>query len=76
MGWAKLAPYDRGMVIPKVADCGDHEWYSSTAELDACYHCRVMRESPEAKFGRIKSLRKGFDLNRLKIRDLIEDGRR
>lgn len=37
--------YDRGLVIPKVKDCGDHEWYMSRADLDACYHCQVTRES-------------------------------
>jgi hypothetical protein len=22
-------------------DCGDHEWYRSTEDLDRCYHCEV-----------------------------------
>ncbi|HTG41543.1 MAG TPA: hypothetical protein VK697_08005 [Methylomirabilota bacterium] len=38
--------YDHGLVIPKVKDCGDHEWYMATAKRDACYHCLITRESP------------------------------
>jgi hypothetical protein len=37
--------YNRGLVISKVRDCGDHDWYSETAEREACYHCQVTRES-------------------------------
>src|ERR1700751_2479355 len=29
--------------IPKGEDCGAHEWYRQSAELDGCYHCRVTR---------------------------------
>jgi hypothetical protein len=29
-------------LVPKGhGDCGEHEWYRATEELDACYHCRV-----------------------------------
>src|SRR5258705_12767125 len=38
--------YDHGLVIPKVKDCRDHEWYVASAEHDACYHCLITRESP------------------------------
>lgn len=35
--------YDRGLVIPKVADCGAHEWYNARDGVAGCYHCRVIR---------------------------------
>lgn len=35
--------YRLGIAIPKARDCGDHEWYKSTEDRDACYHCEVTR---------------------------------
>jgi len=29
--------------VPKGGDCGAHDWYRQSTELDACYHCRVTR---------------------------------
>jgi hypothetical protein len=36
-------PWSLAERIPKGEDCGAHEWYRQSAELDACYHCRVTR---------------------------------
>jgi hypothetical protein len=55
--------YDHGLVIPKVEDCGHHEWYTATAELDACYHCRVTRESRMAMLEATREFRKGNRLD-------------
>lgn len=30
-------------LVPKGADCGQHEWYRSQGDLWACYHCRVTK---------------------------------
>jgi hypothetical protein len=40
------ALYDRGLVIPKVRDCGHHEWYRQDEGTEACYHCRATRVRP------------------------------
>jgi hypothetical protein len=37
------SPWSLAERIPKGEDCGDHEWYRQSTELDACYHCRVSR---------------------------------
>lgn len=37
------SPWSIAERIPKGEDCGAHEWYHQSAELDACYHCRVIR---------------------------------
>jgi len=39
--------YDAGLVIPKAADCGSHEWYVSTPGIQRCYHCRAERSQHE-----------------------------
>jgi hypothetical protein len=39
--------YERfGLVVPKVPDCGNHEWHHSQHGWDACYHCRATRPRP------------------------------
>jgi hypothetical protein len=68
--------YQRGLVFPKVADCGDHDWYTSTAELERCYQYLVARESRVAVLEAIRELRKGNRLDGLTIRELIDEGRR
>ena len=35
-----------GLMVPKVADCGDHEWHNEGAGWDMCYHCEVRRPTP------------------------------
>ena len=30
---------DHGVAQKGKGDCGNHEWYRSTAEEDRCYHC-------------------------------------
>lgn len=31
-----------GVLVPKGRrDCGNHEWYRSSDEIDRCYHCDV-----------------------------------
>ena len=35
--------YDRGFVVPKVRDCGKHEWYNSDDRVEHCYHCEAER---------------------------------
>jgi hypothetical protein len=67
--------YDRGFVVPKVRDCGDHEWYRSTPEVDACYHCQVSRDMVEATIAAMRAFRKGNSLDGVTIRELIDDGR-
>jgi len=37
------SPWSLAERIPKGEDCGAHEWYRQSAELDGCYHCRVTR---------------------------------
>jgi hypothetical protein len=68
--------YDQGVVVPKVSDCGDHDWYRATAERDACYHCQVTRESPSFVMEEMRAFRQGHRLDGVTIRELIEDGRR
>jgi hypothetical protein len=68
--------FDHGLVIPKVKDCGDHEWYKATAERDACYHCLITRESSLFLMERITRFRKGNRLDGVSIRELIDEGRR
>ena len=36
-------PWSLAERISKGEDCGAHAWYRQSAELDACYHCRVTR---------------------------------
>ncbi len=36
-------PWSLAERISKGEDCGAHEWYRQSTELDACYHCRVTR---------------------------------
>ena len=67
--------YDHGLVIPKVKDCGDHEWYVASAEHDACYHCLITRESPSLLMEQMRTFRKGHRLDGVSIRELIDDGR-
>ena len=67
--------YDRGLVVPKVEDCGDHEWYSSSRGVDHCYHCQVSRDSVEATIAAMRAFRKDHSLDGLTIRELIDDGR-
>ncbi len=61
--------------MSKVRDCGDHEWYSSTPEIEACYHCRVSRDPLEATMAAMRAFRKGISLDGVTIRELIDDGR-
>jgi hypothetical protein len=68
--------YDRGLVVPKARDCGDHEWYTSSAEADGCYHCQVTRESRMTVLEAMRDFRKGNRLDGLKIRHLIDEGRK
>jgi hypothetical protein len=35
--------YRLGLVVPKVRDCGDHEWHNKDEILDSCYHCEQTR---------------------------------
>jgi hypothetical protein len=67
--------YDRGLVVPKVRDCGNHEWYLSAAQREACYHCQVTRESPSFVMEEMRAFRQGHPLDGVTIRELIEDGR-
>ena len=69
------ALYDRGFVVPKVRDCGAHEWYKATAETDACYHCQVNRDSVEATIAAMRAFRKDHSLDGVTIRELIDEGR-
>jgi hypothetical protein len=68
--------YERGFVIPKVADCRSHEWYRSTDEIQACYHCKVTRSSTDFLLAEVKRFRLGNRLDGLSIRELIDEGRR
>ena len=68
--------YDRGLVMPKAADFGDHEWYTSTVDVDACYHCRVTRESRTAVLKGMRESRGGTRLDGVSIRELIDGGRK
>jgi hypothetical protein len=36
-----------GLIVPKAADCGRHEWHNQDAPVDACYHCRQTRPRPQ-----------------------------
>jgi len=33
--------YDRGLIVPKAADCGEHEWHNAGNDIDGCFHCKV-----------------------------------
>jgi hypothetical protein len=69
--------HDRGLAVPKVVDCGDHEWYRSTDELQACYHCDVTRRAAvDDVLADMRELRRGNRLDGLSIRELIDEGRR
>ena len=68
--------YDRGLVMPKAANCGDHEWHAATEGVDACYHCRITRESRLALIEAMREFRKGNRLDGLTIRELIDEGRK
>lgn len=68
--------YDRGLVVPKVVDCGDHEWYRSTDEMQACYHCDVTPRSVDQVLAHMTELRRGNRPDGLSIRELIDEGRR
>ena len=35
--------YDRGLMVPKARDCGDHDWHNEGDGMDGCYHCKVIR---------------------------------
>jgi hypothetical protein len=35
--------YHLDLVMSKVRDCGDHDWYNAGADREACYHCRMER---------------------------------
>ena len=67
--------YDRGLVVPKVRDCGDHEWYKATKDVEACYHCLVSRDAVEATMAAMRAFRKGHSLDGLTNRELIDGGR-
>lgn len=43
--------YRRGLVIPKVADCGHHEWYNRDDRTEGCYHCEAKRPRTSATGG-------------------------
>ena len=45
-----LLYYRLGLVVPKVRDCGDHEWHNKDAILDSCYHCEQTRPHDAADF--------------------------
>jgi len=55
-------PWSLAERVPKGEDCGAHEWYRQSAELDACYHCRVTRRhevmTPADKLLRTSSARR------------------
>ena len=36
MPWALVGLFPKGH-----GDCGDHEWYRSTDDIDRCYHCEA-----------------------------------
>jgi hypothetical protein len=36
----------RGVAAKGKADCGDHEWYKSSDQIDRCYHCEVGERRP------------------------------
>jgi len=35
--------YRLGLVVPKVRDCGAHEWYNADNIVERCYHCSAER---------------------------------
>lgn len=39
--------YDLGLVIPKAKNCRQHEWHNAGDQRDACYHCSVVRHTPQ-----------------------------
>ncbi|HYK95594.1 MAG TPA: hypothetical protein VE011_07010 [Candidatus Dormibacteraeota bacterium] len=39
--------YDRGLVVPKSKDCGAHQWHTAGSGVEACYHCKATRGTPQ-----------------------------
>ena len=35
--------YRLGLSVPKVRDCGRHEWYNAGTVNERCYHCEAER---------------------------------
>lgn len=35
--------YRVGLRVPKVRDCGHHEWYNADNVNERCYHCEAER---------------------------------
>jgi hypothetical protein len=35
--------YRLGLTVPKLRECGAHEWYNADNVVDHCYHCRAER---------------------------------
>lgn len=35
-----------GLAAKGTADCGDHDWYKESGEVDRCYHCKVAERRP------------------------------
>ncbi|MDP9386837.1 MAG: hypothetical protein M3Q48_02635 [Actinomycetota bacterium] len=35
-----------GVLAKGRRDCGDHEWYKASDEVDRCYHCEVGERRP------------------------------
>ncbi len=37
---------DRGVLGKGRRDCGDHDWYKESDEVDRCYHCDMGERRP------------------------------
>jgi hypothetical protein len=40
---------DLGIADKGVTDCGAHEWYRATDEVEHCYHCSVGKRPYDAE---------------------------
>ena len=46
---------NRGVAAKGSGDCGDHDWYKESDEVDRCYHCEIGERRP-SQFARLSKV--------------------